>query len=43
MIRPKKVGHVVLKARNIDQVEQFYTQIMGIEVVHRLSQPMIWV
>ena len=39
MIRPKKVGHVVLKARNIDQVEQFYTQIMGFEVVHRLAQP----
>lgn len=39
MIRPKKVGHVVLKARDLDQIEQFYTQVMGFEVVTRLTQP----
>ena len=39
MIRPKKVGHVVLKARDIDQAEQFYTNILGFQVVMRLKQP----
>ena len=39
MIHPKKVGHVVLKARNIAQVEQFYTEVMGFEVVTRLKRP----
>ena len=39
MIRPKKLGHVVLKARDIAQIEQFYTQVMGFEVVTRLTQP----
>jgi catechol 2,3-dioxygenase len=39
MIRPKKVGHVVLKAHNIAQVEQFYTEVMGFEVVTRLKRP----
>ncbi len=39
MIRPKKVGHVVLKARDIDQIEKFYTEVLGFEVVMRLKQP----
>ena len=39
MIRPKKVGHVVLKARDLEQVEKFYTEIMGFEVVTRLKRP----
>jgi catechol 2,3-dioxygenase len=39
MIRPKKVGHVVLKARDIDQAEKFYTDVLGFQVVMRLKQP----
>src|SRR5215475_14545967 len=39
MIHPKKVGHVVLKARDIDQAEKFYTEVLGFEVVMRLKQP----
>src|SRR5262245_16251672 len=39
MIHPKKVGHVVLKARDIDQIEQFYTKVLGFEVVMRLKHP----
>ncbi len=39
MIRPKKVGHVVLKARDLEQAERFYTEVLGFEVVTRLEQP----
>jgi catechol 2,3-dioxygenase len=39
MIHPKKVGHVVLKARDIDQAEKFYTEVLGFEVVMRLKHP----
>jgi len=39
MIRPKKVGHVVLKARDLTQIEKFYTEVLGFEVVMRLEQP----
>jgi catechol 2,3-dioxygenase len=39
MIRPQKVGHVVLKVRDVEQAERFYTQVLGFEVVARLAQP----
>jgi catechol 2,3-dioxygenase len=39
MIHPKKVGHVVLKVRNIERAEQFYTEVLGFEVVTRLKRP----
>jgi catechol 2,3-dioxygenase len=39
MIRPRKVGHVVLKARDLKRAEQFYTEVLGMEVVMRLDRP----
>lgn len=39
MIHPKKVGHVVLKVRDIERAEQFYTKVLGFEVVTRLKRP----
>jgi catechol-2,3-dioxygenase len=39
MMRPKKVGHVVLKAKDLAQVEKFYTEVLGFEVVNRLKHP----
>jgi len=39
MVRPKKVGHVVLKVRDLDRAEQFYTGVLGFEVVSRLKRP----
>ena len=39
MMRPKKVGHVVLKARDLKRAEQFYTEVLGFEVVMRLNRP----
>jgi catechol 2,3-dioxygenase len=39
MIHPKKVGHVVLKVRDLARAEQFYTEVLGFEVVMRLTRP----
>ena len=39
MIHPKKVGHVVLKARDLGPIEKFYTEVLGFEVVMRLDRP----
>lgn len=39
MIHPKKVGHVVLKVRDLKRAEQFYTEVLGFEVVTRLNRP----
>lgn len=39
MIRPKKVGHVVLKVRDLQKAEQFYTEVLGFTVVTRLKRP----
>jgi catechol 2,3-dioxygenase len=39
MIHPKKVGHVVLKARDLERAEKFYTEVLGFEVVTRLERP----
>lgn len=39
MVRPKKVGHVVLKVRDLKRAEQFYTEVLGFEVVSRLKRP----
>jgi catechol 2,3-dioxygenase len=39
MVRPRKVGHVVLKVRDLKRAEQFYTEVLGFEVVTRLNRP----
>jgi len=38
-MRPRKVGHVVLKVRDLGQAEAFYTEALGFEVVTRFDQP----
>ena len=39
MIHPRKVGHVVLKVRDLKRAEAFYTEVLGMEVVMRLDRP----
>lgn len=38
-MRPKKIGHVVLKVHDLAQAEAFYTQVLGFEAVTRFDQP----
>jgi catechol 2,3-dioxygenase len=39
MIRPNKVGHVVLKVNDFTQAEKFYTGVLGFDIVNRLDRP----
>jgi catechol-2,3-dioxygenase len=38
-MKPTKIGHVVLKVRDLARAEAFYTEALGFEVVTRLDQP----
>ncbi|MGE0822380.1 MAG: VOC family protein [Candidatus Binatia bacterium] len=39
MLKPRKVGHVVLQAHDVERAEKFYTEVLGFEVVTRLRRP----
>ena len=39
MIRPRKVGHVVLNGQDIEKMEKFYSEVLGFEVVTRMKRP----
>ena len=32
MVKPKQLGHLVLKVRDIERSEQFYTNVLGLDV-----------
>ena len=38
-MRPRKIGHVVLKVRDLAQAEAFYVEALGFEVVTRFDEP----
>jgi catechol 2,3-dioxygenase len=38
-MRIRKIGHVVLKVRDLEQAEEFYTQTLGFEVATRFDRP----
>jgi len=31
MIRPERIGHVVIKVRNLERSRKFYTEVLGME------------
>lgn len=40
MIKPKRIGHVVLKVKNLERSEKFYTEVLGLRIVDRLGDKM---
>ena len=42
MIKPKSLGHLVLKVRDLNRSEKFYTQILGLQVMGRLNNKMVF-
>ncbi|MFQ5880173.1 MAG: VOC family protein [Dehalococcoidia bacterium] len=42
MIKPKALGHIVLKVRDLERAEKFYTQVLGLRVTGRLDTRMVF-
>ena len=38
----RKLGHVVLKVRDLERSERFYAGVLGLEVTGRLSDRMVF-
>jgi catechol 2,3-dioxygenase len=41
MIRPERIAHVVLKVRDLERSKQFYTEVLGMDVMSEMSTPRI--
>ena len=41
MIRPERIGHVVIKVRDLEQSKRFYRDVLGLELMGELAQPRI--
>jgi len=39
MIHPDRIGHVVIKVRELERSRKFYTEIMGLEVMMEMAEP----
>ena len=42
MLKPKRLGHLVLRVRELDRSEQFYTGILGLDVTERVPGRMVF-
>ncbi|MDQ2674476.1 MAG: VOC family protein [Chloroflexota bacterium] len=42
MLRPQRIGHVVLKVRDLDRSLAFYRDLLGFQVVSEMSNVMIF-
>ena len=40
MVKPKQLGHIVLRVRDLDRSERFYSDILGLEVTTRMRNAM---
>ena len=41
-VRPKKLGHLVLRVRNVERSERFYTEVLGLHVTQRIPGRMVF-
>ncbi len=42
MIKPRGLGHIVLKVRDLERSEKFYTEVLGLAVSGRLGGQMVF-
>lgn len=42
MVKPKKLGHLVLRVRDIARSERFYTDVLGLHVTSRVPGMMVF-
>jgi catechol 2,3-dioxygenase len=42
MIKPKQLGHLVLRVRDLERSEDFYSRILGLEVNDRAGDSMVF-
>ena len=42
MVKPKQLGHLVLRVRDLDRSEQFYTEVLGLEVTEKRPGAMVF-
>ena len=42
MIKPKQLGHLVLRVRNLERSEDFYSRVLGLEVKGRAGDSMVF-
>ena len=38
MVKPKQLGHLVLRLRDLDRSEAFYTDVLGLEITGRIPK-----
>lgn len=42
MIKPNRLGHLVIRVRDLHRSEEFYTQVLGLEVRDRAGDNMVF-
>ena len=42
MIKPRQLGHLVLRVRNLERSEDFYSRVLGLEVKGRAGDSMVF-
>ena len=42
MVKPKQLGHLVLRVRDLDRCEQFYTDVLGLSVTNKRPGRMVF-
>lgn len=42
MVKPKRLGHLVLRVMDITRSESFYTEVLGLHVTSRVSDSMVF-
>lgn len=42
MIKPSRLGHLVIRVRDLERSEEFYTQVLGLEVKARGGDRMVF-